>query len=86
MIWIAQVDRSDISRCVIEPVKFRYPPDGQEKTEYCLYVYGADGRCTHDYLQEELDIAQDQALRKFGVPLEAWQAVEVSDAPYPGKR
>ncbi len=44
---------------------------GGEGTGYYLYVYDGD-RCTHDYLQDTLALAQDDALEMFGVPLESW--------------
>jgi hypothetical protein len=44
---------------------------GGEGIGYYLYVYGED-RCTHDYLQATLALAQKDALEMFGVPAESW--------------
>ena len=38
---------------------------------YYLYVYNGD-RCTHDYLQDTLDLARECAFEMFGVPRESW--------------
>ena len=38
---------------------------------YYLYVYDGE-RCTHDYLQDTLDLARDCAFEMFGVPRESW--------------
>ena len=56
---------------------------------YYLYVYEdyglfdedrkATGTCSRhqqDHLQDTLEIAQDQALEDFGVPLDSWMQVE----------
>jgi hypothetical protein len=38
-----------------------------------FYVYAFDGqRCTHDYLQDTLEIAKQCAREEFGVPEDAW--------------
>jgi hypothetical protein len=38
---------------------------------FYLYVY--DGaRCTHDYLQDTVDLAREFAREEFGVPVHSW--------------
>lgn len=38
-----------------------------------FYLYVFDGeRCTHDYLQDTLDLAKQFALEEFDVPHDAW--------------
>ncbi|NBR84928.1 MAG: hypothetical protein EBY09_22040 [Verrucomicrobia bacterium] len=44
---------------------------GGEGIGYYLYVYDGE-RCTHDYLQDTLDIARRFALERLGVPTESW--------------
>ena len=44
-------------------------------TSYYLYVYDANGNNTHDYDQDTLDIAKEQAWEDFGVPLDSWVEV-----------
>ncbi len=49
-----------------------------------FYVYRYDGlgpRTTHDYLQDELDIARECALEEFGVPLNAWRPASAGETP-----
>jgi hypothetical protein len=38
---------------------------------FYLFVF-QDGRCTHDYLQDDLEMAKRCAHHQFGVPLESW--------------
>lgn len=42
---------------------------------YYLYVFN-DNKCTHDYLQDTLELAFDSAMEDFGVPKAAWKQVE----------
>ena len=44
---------------------------GGEKVGYYLYVL-LDDQCTHDYLQDTIQFAKEDAHEFFGVPLEAW--------------
>lgn len=53
---------------------------GGEGIGYYLYVYDGD-RCTHDYLQDTLAFAQDDALELFGVPIEAWTDANETASP-----
>ena len=43
---------------------------------FYLYIYDSRGFNTHDYLQDSLEIAKEQALDDFGVPLDSWVQVE----------
>lgn len=48
---------------------------GGESIGYYLYVYEGN-RCTHDYLQDSLAAAQEEALQLFGVPRDGWTEVD----------
>ena len=38
-----------------------------------FYIYAFEGdRCTHDHLQDTLEIAKQCAREEFGVPEDAW--------------
>ena len=38
------------------------------------YVYAFDGaRCTHDHLQDSLELAKECAREEFGVPEDTWR-------------
>jgi len=38
-----------------------------------FYIYAFEGeRCTHDYLQESLEVAKQFARERFDVPENAW--------------
>ena len=42
---------------------------------FYLYVF-EDDKCTHDYLQDTLEIAIDCAWEDYGVSKDAWKKVE----------
>ncbi len=47
--------------------------DGGEVGFY-LYLYDlVSGSCTHDYLQDTLDMAQEQAEEDFSLPRDGWR-------------
>lgn len=46
-------------------------PDGG----FYVFAYDANGNDTHDYLQDNLDMAKKCALDEFDVPLDAWTEV-----------
>jgi hypothetical protein len=50
-------------------------PNVPNQVAYYLYIY-KDGKNTHDYLQDTVEIAMEQAHEQFGVPLDAWEKVE----------
>jgi hypothetical protein len=39
---------------------------------FYIYVFEAE-RCTHDHLQDTLEIAKDFTEKEFGVPKAAWR-------------
>lgn len=51
--------------------------DEDKNVGFYLYVYDQKGSNTHDYLQDTLDAAQDDAWEYFGVPIDSW--VEIDD-------
>ena len=53
----------------------RFKIEEDSNVGFYLYVFDGD-KCTHDYLQDTFDFAKACALEEFGVPLNAWQAVE----------
>lgn len=38
-----------------------------------VYAYDSNGKNTHDYLQDTLEMAKKCALEEFGVPLDSWK-------------
>jgi hypothetical protein len=42
-----------------------------EAAGFCMYAFEGE-RCTHDYLQDTLEIAKECAREEFGVPEDAW--------------
>lgn len=46
--------------------------DEPSMNSYYLYVWDADGNNTHDYDQDTLEIAKEQAYEDFGVPMDSW--------------
>ena len=55
----------------------------EDKPEVGFYIWRYDlakGRSTHDYLQNDLDIAKECALEEFGIPPEAWRVPDPDDA------
>jgi len=50
----------------------RFVVERDDAVGWYLYVYHGD-RCTHDYLQDTLELALEHAERQFGVPRSAWQ-------------
>ena len=37
-----------------------------------LYVYNSENKCTHDYLQDTLQLTREFAFEEFGVPIDSW--------------
>jgi hypothetical protein len=74
MKWIADIVRPKPLHFEIEPEELPDIATGAVTVEYKLYVY-ENGVDTHDYLQETLEIAMDQAFEDFGVPKNAWRQV-----------
>jgi hypothetical protein len=46
-----------------------------DRYSYYFFVY-ENGLDTHDYLQDTLEIAMEQAFEQFDVPYEAWRKVK----------
>lgn len=49
----------------------RFTIEEDSTAGYYLYIFDGQ-RCTHDYLQDTLEIAKKFALEEFGVPDNAW--------------
>ncbi len=47
--------------------------DGGGGVGYYLYVFDKN-RCTHDYLEDTVDLAKQCAFHEFAVPLQSWNA------------
>lgn len=43
---------------------------------FYLYVYDTNGKNTHDYLQDTLQITKEFANKIFGVPLDSWKTMQ----------
>lgn len=54
-----------------EGMEFIIEYDEMAETYY-LYIFNSEGKNTHDYDQDTLEIAKEQALEDFGVPLDSW--------------
>lgn len=77
MKWVAQIKHPKPMSFVIEKETLRNITD--QKYEIGFYLYVNDditGKNTHDYLQDTLEAAKDQALEYFGVPLDSWEHIE----------
>lgn len=46
---------------------------------FYLFVYDKSGKCTHDYLQDTLEVAKYHALSEFGVPIATWSTLPNKD-------
>jgi hypothetical protein len=46
---------------------------------FYIYAYDRDGKNTHDYLQDDLDMAKLCALDEFGVPADSWTEVQTAN-------
>ncbi len=68
MKWTSRIKRPKPMNFIIEHDK---------NVGFYLYVYDdATGKNTHDYLQDTLEIAKEQAFEDFGVHLDSWKQVE----------
>jgi hypothetical protein len=52
---------------------FKIEEDYPEAGAY-LYVY-VDGRCTHDYLQDNVEMCKAFAFEEFNVPADSWELI-----------
>ena len=62
----------------IHPKGWIFKIDHDFNVGYYLYVCNEQNRDTHDHLQDSLEMAKEQALEDFGVPLNSW--VETDEA------
>jgi hypothetical protein len=77
MKWEASIKGPKPKRFIIEQQILRNLTDQKDEYGFYLYVYdGITGFNTHDYLQDTLEIAKEQAFEEFGVPLDSWKQVE----------
>lgn len=77
MKWAAETRTPKHIRCIIEKEILRDILNNKYLDGYYLYVYeGNNERCTWDYLQDTLEIAQRQAFKEFNVPLDAGVQIE----------
>jgi hypothetical protein len=49
----------------------RFTIEEDSTVGYYLYIFD-EQRCSHDYLQDTLEVAKKFALEEFGVPEDAW--------------
>jgi hypothetical protein len=55
-----------------------------QESDIGFYVYRYDGqgpRTTHDYLQDDIEMAKSCAADEFGVPAKAWRTADADEAP-----
>jgi hypothetical protein len=48
---------------------------------FYVYVFDSQGRCTHDYLQDSLELAMAFVEEEFGVAHEEWSQIECPRTP-----
>jgi hypothetical protein len=75
MKWIAYALGNKEMTFVIERQVLSDLISNNKEYGFYLYVF-ENGQGTHDYLQDSLEAAQDFALEKFQVPLQAWKEAE----------
>ena len=49
--------------------------DCDELVGFYLYIFD-NNKCTHDYLQDTLEIAKEFAWKKYGIPKNDWMKVD----------
>ncbi len=77
MKWIAEIRVPKHIRCVIEKQRLHDITNNIYLDGYYLYVYeGNKEPCIRDYLQDTLEVAKEQALEEFNIPLNAWVQIE----------
>lgn len=54
----------------------------QEVFGFFLNVTDKEGHLLFDHFQDELEIAQKQAFRKWNVPVESWAEIPVDTPAY----
>ena len=60
----------------------RYEVVVDETVGYYVFRYVGDGpRTTHDYLQDDLEMAKSCAENEFDVPPAAWRSAAVHEEP-----
>jgi hypothetical protein len=75
MKWIAEIKNPIPRRFVIENVTLRNEARDLDIPGFYLYVYDGD-LCTHDYLQDTLQIAINLAFDEYNVPKDAWKTID----------
>lgn len=75
MKWIAEIKDPSSRRFVIENVTLCNETEDRDIPGFYLYIY-ENNICTHDYLQDTLEIAMDVALEDYNVPKDSWEIIE----------
>lgn len=71
-IWVSSYVHPEKWTFVIEKELMRDIINQEDIEGYYLRVSDSNSNDLYNYLQDELDVAQDQAFEKFGVPLDSW--------------
>lgn len=74
MKWLSQYKHPQACRFEIEQQQLRSAKTGRTIEVFYLFVFDAQGNNTHDFMQDTLEIAQEQAYEDFHVPLDSWVA------------
>lgn len=74
--WKAMYDHPQSWTFEIEREVMRNAVNNQNFVGFYLRAFDAEGEQHFDYLQEELEICQEQAEEKWGVPMDCWKVVE----------
>ena len=64
--------RFKVLKASYKGLQFKIEEDIPEVGWY-IYKYDAQGNCTHDFLQENMELAIECAKDEFGVPPEIWK-------------
>lgn len=77
MKWVADIKGHEkVARCEIErQLLTSLTKNVPDQFGYYLYVW-ENGGDAHDYMQDTLEIAIEQAFEDFSIPKSAWKKVE----------
>lgn len=79
--WKANYQHAQSWTFEIERETMREIMNNTQVPGYFLRAFNADGVQLFDYLQDELDICQEQAEEKWGVPTDCWKVIEEGSDP-----
>jgi len=66
---------------VAEHAGLRYEIIDGEELGFYVFAYDVNGKNTHDYLQDDIDMAKRCATDEFGVPSASWRPASEGERP-----